>query len=98
MKTLSHEPEIMAMARALRLIGDPVESIIDYCRKKIAKWIEGNRAIRTIRELEQIVCEKLNLIIHEVWNDDELENLIGTYVEEGDLVFAHLKADLDETT
>ncbi len=98
MKTLSQEAEIIAMANALRLVGDPVESIIDFCRQKIARWIDGPRSIRTIWDLEKIICEKLNLVIHEVWNDDDLEELIRNYVEEGEIVFAHLKADLDAKT
>ncbi|SRR5258706_2525708 len=98
MKTLNQEPEIIAMANALRLVGDPVESILDFCRSKIAKWIKDNGSIRTIWDLERIVCEKLNLVIHEVWSDDDLDKLIKNYVEEGDVIFDILKRDLDEQT
>lgn len=98
MKTLNQEPEIIAMANALHLVGDPVESILDFCRKKIAKWIKEVGSIRTIWELERIVCEKLNLVIHEVWSDDDLDKLIKNYVDEGDFIFDILKKDLDEQT
>jgi hypothetical protein len=99
MKTLSQEPEIVAMANALRLAGDdPVESILDFCRCKIARWIKDCGSVRTIWDLERIVCEKLNLLIHDVWSDEELDRLVANYIEEGDIVFAHLKKDLDDKT
>ena len=87
------------MANALHLVGsNPIESILDYCRNKIAKWIKEYDSICTIWDLERIVCEKLNLTIYEVWSDDDLEKIVKNCVEEGDVVFAHLKKDLDEKT
>ena len=99
MKTLSSEPEIIAMANALRLgDGDPVSNIINFCRNKIAKWVEDFGPVRTAWDLEKIVCEKLNLVIEHIWSDDDLDILIHSYVEDGDIVFAHLRKDLDEQT
>jgi hypothetical protein len=100
MKTLSSEPEMIAMANALRLgDGDPVANIINFCRNKIAEWIkQSGHAIRSAWDLEKLVCEKLNLVIEHVWNDDDLDKLIQQYLEEGDFVFAHLKKDMDEHT
>jgi hypothetical protein len=99
MKTLSSEPEIIAMANALRLgDGDPVTNIINFCRSKIAGWVKECGPIRTAWDLEKLVCEKLNLVIEHVWSDDDLDKLIQRYVDEGDIVFAHLKKDLDEHT
>lgn len=99
MKTLSSEPEIIAMANALRLgEGDPVVNIINFCRNKIARWITELGPVRNIWDLEKIVCQKLNLTIEHVWSDADLEKIIETYVGEGDFIFEYLKRDLDEHT
>ena len=99
MKALSSEPEIIAMANALRLgDGDPVSNIINFCRNKIAAWIKESGSVRTAWDLEKLVCERLNLVIEHIWSDEDLEKLIQRYVDEGDYVFAHLKKDLDEHT
>ena len=99
MKALSSEPEIVAMANALRLPGSaPVQSIINFCRSRIAKWLEGHGPVQTIWDLEKLICKKLNLVIYEIWNDDDLRKLITRFVGEGDFVFAHLRSDLDEKT
>jgi hypothetical protein len=99
MRALNQEPEIVAMANALRLVGsDPVESILDFCRRKIAGWVKECGQVRTIWDLERVVCEKLNLVIHDVWSDEELDRLAANYIEEGDIIFAHLRKDLDDKT
>lgn len=99
MKTLSSEPEIIAMANALHLAdGDPVANIVNFCRNKIEAWVRECGSVRTIWDLEKIVCKKLNLVIEHIWSDDELDSLIKSYVNDGDFVFAHLKKDLDEHT
>jgi hypothetical protein len=99
MNTLSREPEIVAMANALRLTGnDTVQSIIAFCLNKIASWIKAHGPVRHIRDLEKLVCEKLNLVFYEIWSDDDLDKLIKDFVDEGDFIFAHLKKDLDEKT
>ena len=99
MKKLSREPQIVAMANALRLTGsDNVQSIIDFCFGKIAKWIKAHGPVHTIWDLEKLVCEKLNLVIYDIWGDNDLDELIKNFVDEGDIVFAHLKADFDEKT
>ena len=87
------------MANALHLAdGDPVANLVSFCRNKIAKWIKECGPIQTAWDLERLVCQKLNLVIEHIWNDDDLDKLIKTYVDEGDIVFAHLKKDLDEQT
>jgi hypothetical protein len=99
MKTLSSEPQIIAMANALRLgDGDPVVNIINFCRNKIAGWIQELGPAYNAWDLEKIVCQKLNLTIEHVWNDDDLDKIIEAYVGEGDFIFEYLKKDLDENT
>lgn len=97
MKSLALDPKIIATAAGLRLDGaDPVQSILNYCRKRVAKFLKRTRDLQTIWEVEKIVCEKLNLTIHEIWNDDELRGLSERYAkEEGDPKFAALDMELE---
>jgi hypothetical protein len=99
MKSLSQEREIVAMANALRLTGsDHVQNIVEFCRNKIAHWLAAYGPVQTIWDLEKMVCGRLNLEIWDIWSEDDLDNLIARFVGEGDVIFAHLKKDLDEKT
>jgi hypothetical protein len=99
MRAISTDPKILAMANGLKLApGDPVQEILNYCRSRVRGWLQKYGSICSIRDLERIVCEELNLMIHEVWSDDDLENLIKEYEHDGDPAFNLLRADLDEKT
>lgn len=100
MKTLSQELPIISMAHALGIHeGDPVEGIMDFCRSKIQKLTAGCGPIRSIDELERIVCDKLNTTIIEVWADEDLAALIEKHArQEKDFAFAALRKDLDSET
>lgn len=99
MKALSLEPKIIAMANALRLdAADPVEGIMQFCRARIASMLTCAGSVRTIWDLERIVCNQLNLVIQEVWTDDQLKELAGDYVAQGEVVFAALPGQLDADT
>ncbi|MGZ3237511.1 MAG: hypothetical protein ACXU8A_09080, partial [Burkholderiaceae bacterium] len=97
MKALSLEPKIIAMANALQLNGaDPVQSIMEYCRARIAKALNKARSIHSITDLERIVCTHLNLVIHEIWSDTELQSLSSRYAhDENDPAFAALDMQLE---
>lgn len=58
--------------------------------------IKSATAIQTIWDLEKVVCAHLNLVIHEIWNDDELRELSLRYARgEGDSKFAALDMELE---
>src|SRR2546428_6592474 len=99
MRAMNADAKIVAMANGLKLVpGDPVEEILKFCRSKIRGWIRKYGSIRSVLDLERIVCEELNLTIHEIWSDEDLEKLIKDYEEDGDPAFNLLRADLDENT
>jgi hypothetical protein len=54
--------------------------------------------IRTVKQLEALVCEKLQLVFEEVWSDEDLDAVIRKYVALGEQVFASLRIQLDEST
>lgn len=97
MKGIGYDPKIIAMAAGLHLLGaDPVESILDYCRKRIKKILKHAKSLQFIWDAERMVCEHLNLVIHEIWNDDELRALSKQYAEEeSDPKFAALEMELE---
>jgi hypothetical protein len=97
MNTLSLDPKIISMARALKLDGeDSVQSILAFCRKRITKMLKSATSIQTIWDFEKIVCLHLNLVVHEIWNDDELREFSTRYArDEGDPKFAALAMELE---
>ena len=97
MNAISLDPKIIGMARALKLSGDdPVKSIMAFCRKRITRLIGAAASIQTIWDFEKIVCTHLNLVVHEIWNDDELRVFSEQYAKvEGDPKFAALAMELE---
>ncbi len=73
------------MAAGLHLSGeDAAQAIIEFCRKRVAALLKGARGLRSIADIERVICDKLNLVIHEIWNDEELDQFDSvTEAEEG---------------
>ena len=100
MSTLDQERDLLVMADALGLGGRPapVRAIVDYCRKRIAGWLPRGGALGSIEQLELLVCEKLYIVIEEIWSDADLEALIRRYVAMGEIAFANLVNEFDDGT
>src|SRR4051812_28320074 len=96
-KSLSLEPKVLEMAAGLQLSGnDPVTAILDFCKKRVAKIIKRSRELRTIWDLETLISEHLNLVIHEIWSDEDLQKFSEKYArEENDPKFAALTMELE---
>ncbi len=65
---------------------------------QISKWLKNAPRIRTIQDLETLICEKVKLVFEEVRNDNDLINIICKYLGLGEPIFATLKTGLDEKT
>jgi hypothetical protein len=48
-------------------------------------------------DLEQLVCERLQLVCEEIWSDEDLNAVIRKYIALGEPVFASLRMQLDES-
>jgi len=84
------------MAAGLHLSGeDSAQAILEYCRKRVAALLKGVKDLRSITDIERVICDKLNLVIHEIWNDEELERFSRQYVAEGDAKLAALDMELE---
>jgi hypothetical protein len=99
MTSLALEPKILSLANTLGIqTEDAVAGIRDYCSNRIRKSMRSApQSVKDIAELQQTVCEKLNLTISEVWSDDDLSHVVESYVAT-DSVFAYLPTDLDANT
>jgi hypothetical protein len=100
MTALSDEPKIISMAHTLGVhAGDRVEGIRDFCRRKVRSLMAGAGPIQSIEDLERIVCEKLHITIIEVWNDEDLAQIIEKFARtEKDVAFAGLRKELTDET
>ncbi len=100
MRKLDSEHEILKLAAGLKVDWqqNAVQNIIALCHEKISKWIKGVSKIRSIQELEALVCEKVKLVFEEIYSDDDLKAVIRKYLGLGEPIFATLKSDLDEKT
>ncbi len=101
MIALRDEPKIISMAHTLGIhAGDTVEGIRDFCRRKVHALVAADsRAPRSIEDLEHLVCERMHLDIVEVWNDDDLTEVIEKYARrEKEPSFGVLRRDLDDET
>jgi hypothetical protein len=83
MKLSGTEPAILAMAHGLGLpTVDPVGAILDLCRRRAFALVRKAKALGTIWDLERLICDQLNLVIHEIHNDAELHQFVQHYAGE----------------
>jgi|GEM_PF-460842 len=97
MKLSGTEPPILAMAQGLGVpLAQPVDGILEFCRKRIFALVRKAKSLATIWDLERIVCNELNLTIHEIHTDGELENFVQDYAgQRGETVIASLSMELE---
>ena len=100
MSKLDSEQDIIKLAAGLQVDWqkNAVQNIMALCHEKITKWLKSAPKVRSIKQLEDLVCEKLKLVFEEVTNDEELAAIIRKYVHLGEGIFATLKDDLNDQT
>lgn len=100
MTRLNSAQEIITLASELGVDwrNQPAQNIVEFCLGKIGQWIKESGPVTSIAELEKLACKRLSLVFEEVWNDEDLDQIIRKYVKAGEPVFASLKMDLDEKT
>jgi hypothetical protein len=88
----------MADALGVAGAGDAALAILEYCRTKIFGWLSPKAVVTGISDLERIVCEKLCLVIEEIWTDAGLDAAVRKYVALREFAFATLPSELDGGT
>ncbi len=100
MNCLDQDLRVVELARGLGA-GDlrrPVEAIIGFCRSLVEGWMRRAGDIRSIQDLERLVCARLGLEFQEFRHAGELEAIVRQHVGAGDVVFASLPTLFDEQT
>lgn len=100
MRKLDKEQDILKLAAGLNVDWqqNAVDNIIALCHQKISKWRKQAPKVKTIRELESLICDKIKLVFEEIYSDDDLKAVIRKYVLLGESIFTLLKDDLDDQT
>ena len=98
MLKLDQASEIISMALTLK--RDPrrgaVAEIIRHCHEKIAEYIAKVGNVKTLDQLQAVLCRCLHLVFEEAWSDDDLDRITKKYVEMGELGFASLRMQLED--
>lgn len=82
MKALASDPKVISLANTLGVdTADPVEGIRTFCAERVRQFIR-KRTVEDVRKLQEIVCAKLNLTVHDIWSDQDLDDLISSYVQQ----------------
>jgi hypothetical protein len=83
---LNSEPKVIALANSLDLdLERPADAIRELCHSKVAKFLRRVGRITNIRQLQQVICKRLNLAVHEVATDEQLEELANAYMRQGEI-------------
>lgn len=100
MTQLNNEPKIIRMASELGLSEnpDPTGNIVKFCVTKIQRWLAEAPPVTSIAQLEQLVCDRLQLRFEEFRSQAELTEIIERYTRLGDPVFRKLFDDFDDQT
>lgn len=100
MHALADHPQIVSLALSLGLPGDrPVEEVKAFCVAKVKELIGKGKVPDSIEEIERIVCEKLNITIVEVWNEDHIDDVIERFARQNkDPIFATIRDELRDDT
>jgi len=101
MTALDREYDIGLLAQGLGVAGGeslPVAAILNHCRTKVSDWMSRAAQVKTLADLERIVCENLHVVIEEIWTEDDLRRLVAKYVKQGEFGFANLANEFDDGT
>lgn len=100
MTTLSDDPKIISLAHALGIHeGGRVEGILGYCQNKVRSLLAGAGLIRSIDDLQCLICEKLHITIIEVYNDSDISAVVEKYArQEKEPAFAGIGNELTDDT
>lgn len=100
MRALGDDPKIISLAHALGIHeGERVKEILAYCRNKVQGLLAGVKTIRSIEDLQRIVCERLYTTIIEVYSDADIAAVVEKYArQEKEPAFAGISNELTDET
>lgn len=91
-------PEIFSLADELGVGGAaPVNSILDYCHRRIDAWVAEAGGVPNIDALESLVTQKLQLVFEEIRTDDDWERIKEVYARgKKEFVFGAIRTKFDD--
>lgn len=98
MTRLDSAPEIIELASELGVGGSaPVNSILDYCRRRIDAWVWEEGGVADIQALESLVTQRLQMVFEEIRDDDDFDRITDVYARaKKDPVFATMRHRFDD--
>lgn len=98
MSRLEHAREVAELAKQLGLgTGpDPVAAVLSHCRSRIDRWVAEDGPVRTAADLERVVAARLQLVLEDVYTDDDFARIKAKYATgQRDFVFAAMRTKFD---
>ena len=98
MTRLDAAPEILDLAEQLGVGGAaPVDGILDFCRRRIDRWVAEARGVTTIGQLEALVTQRLQMVFEEIRSDADFDRIKEQYARsKKDPVFATMRFRFDD--
>jgi hypothetical protein len=78
----------------IKASGDPVREIVRFCEKRIRRFLRDFPDCATLSELLEIAASKLGTRFEEIRSDEDLEEVRGRYLRQGEKAFAELHEEL----
>ena len=75
----------------------PVDGILDFCRRRIDRWVAEARGVTTIGQLEALVTQRLQMVFEEIRSDADFDRITDQYARaKKDPVFATMRFRFDD--
>jgi len=92
MPSLRKAPDVVKIAKDLGLAGsDPVESILNHCRERVASWVAQFKGRLALSRFHQLIDDRLDVRHEVIRSDQQLDELIAEQTARGETIFATLK-------
>jgi|SRR5271156_6088058 len=94
--TLKRNYKIHALASDLgiRTSSDPIRDIVRFCERRIQRFLRDFPDCLTLSQLLDLSASKLGTKFEEIQSDDQLEEVRGRYLRQGEKAFASLHEEL----
>jgi hypothetical protein len=85
---------VLAADLGLRRTEAPVQGIVDFCQKKVKRFLHDFKDFDKPTQLLTLVANKLGTLFIDIRSDGDSGNAIEKYLSRGELLFAKLEEEL----
>jgi hypothetical protein len=91
--------EVIELANELGVrTSAPVQGILEYCKRRIDRWVAEAGGVTSIDALETLVSQRLQMVFEEIQSDQDFERLKDTYAKgKKEYVFAAMRTKFDDS-